>query len=157
MRTASSEVEPEGAARAIATKQTDEEEFQGEQNNILTKIVKCSFQFDSQKEDQPPPPAAQDKSMKLVQTSNSRSLSEENAHQIRIRAIRMARKATSPRLMVTHQGSRIPMLLDEGAEVNAMDGDYAEQEPKIRLEKSMSIVPPIDFSLSNKLLIFGNS
>ena len=52
-------------------------------------------------------------------------VSEETAKRVKIRAVNQLHKASSPRVLVTHLGHKFPLLIDEGSELNALDGDYA--------------------------------
>lgn len=111
--------------------ETDDEEpddeESGERNKTkLRNIIRSFFQSEPPPEGQPPPKVAQDNKVR-EQIHHSQILSEENAHQIRVRAVTMANKATSPKLMVTVKGAKVPLLIDEGAEVNAMDGAFAKE------------------------------
>ena len=42
-------------------------------------------------------------------------LSNEALAAMRIRVLRLERKAKSPRILITHQGDKFPLLLDEGS------------------------------------------
>ena len=112
---------------------------QGTQNdNIIKKLIQASFQTKktSCTEVQPPPPKAQDDKNKVkAPLLNKTMLSETDAQRLKLRAIKMASKASSPKMLVTHDGTRSAMLIDEGAELNALCADYAKKK-KIRLAPS---------------------
>ena len=125
-----------------ASEDGDESTDQGEL--LFTKLLSKHPNFfqtkQKLKEDQPPPTRAQEqrKNTKTSQTSscsNGSFLSESGATKLKIRAVRMVRKATSPKLLVTHNNKRSILLLDEGSEINCLDGDYAV-ENDVRLEPS---------------------
>lgn len=82
-------------------------------------------------EDQPPPDRAQDERQinahKSIQKVWQISLSEDYAARLKVRVIRMIRKASSPRLLVTYNNKRVILLIDEGSEINVVDGDFAEE------------------------------
>ena len=107
----------------LETDDEEPEETAGEDNSILTKLIRSSFQTDQHHEDQPPRKAALDKTESKGKHSQKCKLSEDKVGQFRVRAVNMASKATSPRMHVTYRGVKLPMLLDSGAEVNAVDGD----------------------------------
>ena len=91
-------------------------------------------------EDQPTRGRAQDRKIIPSSVANLQSLrdyllSEDTAARLKIRAVRLLRKASSPRLLVTFNNKRVTLLIDEGSKINCLDGDFAE-ENKIRLEPS---------------------
>ena len=104
---------------------------------------------------QPPDPKAQDPDeIELSQpTIKSSFLSEASLLRIKIRALRLARKAASPRILVTFNNKRVTLLVDEGAEINCIDADFAIKN-NIRLESSSQTAK----SAGNKdLVILGQA
>ena len=91
------------------------------------------------KETQPAPPRAQEKTVKIKLARHRKmkdsSLSDLDIAKLTKRAVRLIRKATSPKLLVTFNNNRSILLIDEGSELNCMDEDYAVQND-IRLEPS---------------------
>ena len=115
-----------------------DEEDQGEDYTTqFRKMLRSFFQNKDKphvEKDQPSFTKAQDSNLEGTVTHKP-PLSDEKARLLRVRAIDLANKATSPKMMVSLLGSNVPLLLDEGSEVNAMDGDFAK-EKNIRLAPS---------------------
>ena len=84
---------------------------------------------------QPPDPKAQDeeetkKHNKIV--AKAPLLSESALISLKVRALRLNRKAKSPKILVTISGDKVPLHIDEGSELDCMDAAFAEKK-KIRL------------------------
>ena len=131
------------------SEEVEDEENEGRPNkDIFKKIIRSTFQTRKaqqqqtrkaqQQQAQPPAKEAQDTKTGLKANANEQKLlSEKDLLQIKLRAINLSTKALSPRMLVTHDGTKSPMLIDEGegAELNALDGDYAKKK-NVRLAPS---------------------
>ena len=124
----------------------DPEESGGESKflHLSTSIPVASplFQMDkSSSNESQPSSKAQDRRIRIrVKSSSKRkssSLSDTEVAKLTKRAVRLIRKATSPKLLVTFNNNRSILLIDEGSELNCMDADYAV-ENDVRLEPSKS-------------------
>ena len=91
-------------------------------NNILLfqKIADAVTRVQSPRKTQDPV-----NKVELVPTSKLPPLSDSALRALRVRALRLSRKAKSPRILVTFNGNKISLLVDEGAEINCMDADFA--------------------------------
>ena len=83
---------------------------------------------------QPPDKKAQDK---LRERFTTPPLSDLKLKRLRVRTLRLTQKAKSPRIEVTHSGRKISALLDEGSELDCMDGTFAADN-EIRLASTTS-------------------
>ena len=85
---------------------------------------------------QPPAPKAQDRREEITipttKPSKTPPLSDNALRALKIRALRLNRKAKSPKILVTISGDKIPLHIDEGSELNCLDGDFAKKK-NIRL------------------------
>ena len=90
---------------------------------------------------QPPNTKAQDTARKKKVRSLARPqpqlLSDSNLRRLKIRALRLNRKAKSPRILVTISGDKVQALLDKGSKLKCMDRDFAA-EKNIRLAPTSS-------------------
>ena len=106
---------------------------------------------------QPPEPKAQDCGEKnktlTIPSPNSPSLSENALRALKIRALRLNRKAKSPKILVTISGDKIPLHIDEGSELNCLDGDFAKKK-NIRLAPSSRTATAAG---NGNLIILGES
>ena len=85
---------------------------------------------------QPPGALAQEtKEEQIPNSSKCSSLSDLTVLRIKIRALKLARKAGSPRILVTFNNKRVIILVDEGAEINCIDADFAIKN-NIRFENT---------------------
>ena len=91
------------------------------------------------KETQPAPTRAQDSSQQETENSNQdvevSSVSETDLVNLKIRAVQLNKAKTSPKILITHNGNRLPLLVDEGSELDAIDGAYAAKN-NIQVEPS---------------------
>ena len=62
-------------------------------------------------------------------------ISENDLKDLKIRVVQKSKAKTSPKILVTHNGNKFPLLVDEGSELDAIDGDYAVKN-KIEVEPS---------------------
>ena len=109
-----------------------------EEGEIILKRSKnngTSFQRepDRGKRGQPSPTKTKDNVRK--QSSNEiphqPALSESGLRSLRIRTLRLDRKAKSPRILITFKGDKIPLLVDEGSEINCGDATYLKTKGMI--------------------------
>ena len=96
---------------------------------------------------QPPGKMAQEKTEEIKENPINLLLSDKNVLRIKIRALRLTRKAASPKILVTFNNKRVVLLVDKGAEINCIDADFAASND-IRLEHSSES----DKSAGNKSL-----
>ena len=110
----------------------EESDEQGEKLHTKNLLNSSYFQESSKQSrgSQPPASKAQDRLKEKLGNKKlkSCSLSEKELQALRIRALRLQRKAKSPRMLVTCRGSKTPMLIDEGSELNVLDGDFARKK-----------------------------
>ena len=64
-------------------------------------------------------------------------LSDSDVSKLKVRAVKLLKKSSSPKILVTKENKRIVLLVDEGSEINCLDADFAEKHD-IRLEQTSS-------------------
>ena len=96
----------------------------------MTKHFRGSLNKDTGNRKQPATKEAQDNGEKrtVLTKLHPLPLSDEALAAMRIRALRLERKAKSPRILITHQGDQFLLLLDEGSELDCGDGDYFKKK-----------------------------
>ena len=118
--------------------ETSEEDAEGEQSKLDYGYNGRDFQMPpkSKKRTQPTSPKAQDHVMKekILHHNHDCHLSEKDIAKLKVRTLRLDRKASSPRILVTWKGDKFPLLLDEGSEIDCGDADYI-------MKKGMKICP----------------
>ena len=65
-------------------------------------------------------------------------LSDESLNKLKVRAVRLLRKASSPKILVTKENLKLVMLVDEGSEINCLDADLASKMG-VRLEPTKNM------------------
>ena len=130
----------EGGANEESQAESDEEEAKGEHSesygrdsNLLMfqKILRALKRVQ-------PPSKAQDKRDRQQSIDPSPTISpisEDAVRALKVRAQKLNRKAKSPKILVTIGGEKTPLYVDEGSELNCIDGDFASKM-KIRLAPS---------------------
>ena len=113
--------------------ESSRDEASSEEGETILKMSKyngTSFQRkpDRGKRDQPSPTKAQNKVLKQDPNNipHQPTLSESVLRSLRIRTLRLDRKAKSPRILITFKGDKIPLLVDEGSEINCGDATYVK-------------------------------
>ena len=118
--------------------ETSEEDDQGEPSTLSNGFNGRDFQMPPKvkKRTQPTSTKAQDyvKNEKILHHNHDCHLSEKDIAKIKVRTLRLERKASSPRILVTWKGDKFPLLLDEGSEIDCGDADYI-------MKKGMKISP----------------
>ena len=105
---------------------------------------------------QPPNSKAQDGRKSTMHDpikSKACPLSESALKSLKIRALRLNRKAKSPKILVTISGDKVPLHIDEGSELNCMDSDFAKKK-EIRLAPSSRTATAAG---NSNLIVLGES
>ena len=119
----------------------DNDSSQGESNTSSSTTSACSFQRKIATETHHPPQHEAEIKKELENEDSSfiqcqkNTFSEIDLEKLRIAAVQLSKAKTSPKILVTHNGNRLPLLVDEGSELDAIDGDYAEKND-IQVEPS---------------------
>ena len=112
------------------TEEVSEEE-EGDQTSCKDDIpdtLQFQIRSDPSTMTQPSSPKARDR-LKIPTRLKSKEmvLSDKAWDKLKIRILKLAKKAKSPRILVTIRGTKIAMLVDEGAELNCIDADFANR------------------------------
>ena len=72
---------------------------------------------------------------KVTSNSHPYILSDSEVSKLSVRAVRLSKKASSPKILVTKENRRLVLLIDEGSEINCLDAAFAKKHG-VRLENS---------------------
>ena len=115
---------------------SEDDSTQGLENKASTQITQLLQETeDVHRRSRPPEPTALDRQCESYHdTMVNIPLSDKDLEELKVRILTLQR-TKSPKLEVTFRGEKTELLIDEGSEINAMDGAFSRKH-EVRIKNS---------------------